>query len=406
MQLSRDLRYHIVGGGISGLSTALSILKHNTNVKISIWEGASEQNWLRASACRSLGIWAPGLAVLEQLGVKKTEFIPVDKSSYKSVGGYTLAQPYSSLNDTLAFCDEQTLREELLGRVSEHSNATVTFNRKFSTICGSKVVDDYGSAEESDLLIACDGKFSAVRSQVFPRMTHARVLMHRGYTVFRGHSPPCSELGNDGFQTWGPGRRFAVVPSPQGHAWFAAVSACLLTGENAITADTNLKLLQELFNGWHDPISHLLMTTLGGDEQVLEEEALASRGVVPNGLSHVPSNGSLPMAFVGDASHTLDPILAQGAGVGLEDAAHLAACLISSQMLRGALRKYEHQRLTRLQRLHLVSNIAQGMGHMEGPTACRVRDVLLRMAPPPLKSWAFDRAIEYSLSGREQPTLS
>jgi hypothetical protein len=71
----------------------------------------------------------------------------------------------------------------------------------------------------------------------------------------------------------------------------------------------------------------------------------------------------------------------------------------------GCLRRYEAGRLTRLQRLHMLSDAVQVVGHMDSSILCALRDSVLRITPHAIKSPLFDGAIKYSLSGRHLPLL-
>ena len=113
------------------------------------------------------------------------------------------------------------------------------------------------------------------------------------------------------------------------------------------------------------------------------------------------------IAFVGDAAHTLDPILALGGGLALLDANMLSEALakngttdsLSEKFWPGkveierSLFRYEEARYNRLRRLHLVSNMAQMVGHIESPGWCSTRDSLLRLLPISMKGKTFDHFI-------------
>jgi len=131
---------------------------------------------------------------------------------------------------------------------------------------------------------------------------------------------------------------------------------------------------------------------------------------------------------VGDAAHTLDPILAQGAGIAVEDAMHLRNAMIEvlpaasatdrnattttnqnnsvSKLTSNdtidwvrALQMYETQRARRVQKLHHVSNLAQWIGHMRSPVAIVMRDWCIRfLAPHAIKSRLFDLILRYVAS--------
>ena len=70
--------------------------------------------------------------------------------------------------------------------------------------------------------------------------------------------------------------------------------------------------------------------------------------------------------------------------------------------MRNVLRAYESGRKDRLNRLHLMSNISQMIGHIETPFLLSLRDLILGFTPSALKSLAFDELIHYTLSGRDK----
>jgi len=144
------------------------------------------------------------------------------------------------------------------------------------------------------------------------------------------------------FQAWGPESRFAVVPTNTGLAWFAALSSSKLSIDNIrkITAiggppggaggalwnnseqvsEVELIALRKRFKAWHQPISALLQAP--SSTPLVKTEAIGFKRVAQGGLSTVAKDTNTAVFFLGDAAHTLDPILAQGAGIAIEDAYH------------------------------------------------------------------------------------
>jgi len=61
------------------------------------------------------------------------------------------------------------------------------------------------------------------------------------------------------------------------------------------------------------------------------------------------------VCLLGDACHPMMPFMAQGAAMGLEDAAILARCIEAESSLAGALGRYETTRLGRASTIQLVS---------------------------------------------------
>ena len=333
----------IVGSGLSGLSSALSLSRCVRGANIRLVDTMSEDAWKEAkNANAHVGLWSNAIATLNDLEISGLEMAFVEGSSYRSAKGRILAYPSIHLNappsssvrratilwPTLAFVNERDLREALLEslRASGAQNGNevcVDFGRSLSSITRDGLYfdgDEHVSgknAEPTDLLVAADGRNSLVRKLVFPRMAHEdHVLSQWGYSIFRGTcDSTLPSVGMDGFQSWGVGRRFAAVPKPGGgHVWFAAVSDALLAPHMPVSPPPmlvvepgqkglpnpalhlsnaeRLEVVRGLFEGWHSEVVDLLGDS-GGD--VAWDPAVASRAVIPNGLSHVPEDGRLTL---------------------------------------------------------------------------------------------------------------
>lgn len=219
-----------------------------------------------------------------------------------------------------------------------------------------------------------------------------------GYKVYRGHTQrgvlPLSTSDNAdmtdsnaiAYQTWGPGKRFAVVPTWDGFAWFAAITC------SQHMSPLSLEQLALQFAGWHSPLQALVLHTEGGSAGVLVEDARASAASMPGWEAILMTEGGQPeyvnsdphsqtsestamrndlkcaeeckessqqdtrsqdvkqrsladimqaaytsnnvaplMIYVGDAAGALDPTLAQGAGLGIESGYNLAKTIAEAR---------------------------------------------------------------------------
>jgi 2-polyprenyl-6-methoxyphenol hydroxylase-like FAD-dependent oxidoreductase len=128
--------------------------------------------------------------------------------------------------------------------------------------------------------------------------------------------------------------------------------------------------------------------------------------------------------LIGDAAHCLDPVLAQGAGIAIEDAHELAVVLNtltddddtttassstaktthdesmrfvmpSDAELPGALQWTATRRQMRALTLSKLSNLSQWFGHMTG-TSAAVRDALMTRAARFVTTSVFDKAMRVS----------
>lgn len=366
----------------------------------------------------------------------------VGASGYRSTSGRHLASPTRRLDNyvslasnsapqpSLGFVDEMELQnllreqiESLCGPCSIVTGSSVLGISTKGNKDGTKVAAVSSSSDQleypCDLVVVADGKHSGLRqelccsnSQHGVDSTEENILQRRGYTVFRGLTDKTTSgqrICEDGFQTWGPDIRFACVPTTGGNAWFVAVSDSLLSNLGVSSpADMDLgettevpvplSVLKDLVHGWHEPVGLLLNDC--DAEAVTGEQAVAFSSPLKEGLSGIYQE--LPVAFIGDAAHTLDPILAQGAGIAIEDACILAATIGSD---RGAsninwaklLTEYDNRRMPQVARLHHISNIAQQIGHISSPSLCYFRDLGLALIPSVVKGYIFDRFMLGSL---------
>jgi hypothetical protein len=105
--------------------------------------------------------------------------------------------------------------------------------------------------------------------------------------------------------------------------------------------------------------------------------------------------------FAGDAAHTLDPILAQGAGIAFEDAQHISKELIQyfqHPELGFNFHRLQNKRMQRIRKLHAISNLAQSVGHIDSPLLNQVRDRVIRSVPQMIKGPLFDQFIKLASS--------
>ena len=287
----------------------------------------------------------------------------------------------------------------------------------------------------------------------------------RKYTVFRGNSPLTAEdvgMDNVNFQTWGEGEsmRFAAVSMShpksiehldgdreEKHVWFAT------TSDKSIASNVNPKerkqLLLKAFKNWHNPISQLIESTPA--HQILMEHGVAHKHSVHpvlnlseilkyeqtvlgmqernnftslNGVQGEDGYGSGPIImFIGDASMTIDPVLAQGFTVAMESSADLAKTLercfekkslhgidpvttktsfLGSFKLHEELKARSERRIGRnlclLRATELVESLAQPhSGTFLGSLSKNVIRPIMRLTPDILKKPIFIMMMKYSL---------
>lgn len=356
----------------------------------------------------------------------------------------------------------------------------------------SVILDDGMSLPPARLLVGADGIDSAVRrrlvapgaSPVLRGYDVYRAVVRpscSGGAAGVGSGNAAGFAGMEAFQTWGPSGRFAAVPlAGGGAAWFATVatepsgrssSAAAASGawgaSGAVVSGALegggcgtgggadgaglLAALGRRFGHWHSPVAELLAATDPGS--VAAEAARSSpvfrwpspaalagggkgggAGGGNNGGADPPGGGQgsgdwrLRVALVGDALRTLDPVLAQGSGLAVEDAAALASALAPALVgstaaaagpaaaVAAAVGRFAEARAGRSAALEALSGLSQALGLVRGdPTGgsgggggggvlLALRDGALHALPGAVKTLAFDAALRASLATALAPS--
>lgn len=401
-------RVSVVGGGISGL-TAASLLGR-LGIRVTVYEAAG----MRPGEAFDdpIGIWSPALRVLEQIGIRGGDVhLPGQfvrhVSGYHDATGNVLVGPSKALGSgdsdrpSLFFVRRSHLLQALRASCPESSVGFVRYNQPGDDSAGS-AVDDAGLG--AHLVIGADGMHSHLRRHVPGaepvedlRFFVVRGVARRGESVLpertdveSGRRVRCS------FQAWGPkGRRFAAVPCGGGDAaWF-------LTGRGTAPPCSHvsgLALAGRFAAGFEECAVQLVNLTAARDMALpYQAQAHSGRQVRMRRVACMPRG--VPLALVGDAAHTLDPILAQGAGVAVEDAAALARVLTGWEPSEGdlahRLHRYEALRAARLRPLVAISHVASFLGQMQPAWP---RDQAVRLLPEVVKRTVFDALMLLSLA--------
>lgn len=239
-----------------------------------------------------------------------------------------------------------------------------------------------GRTITADALVACDGLRSAVRRQLVgdgpPR--------YAGYTSWRGVAKGVAAVDRARVsETWGPGRRFGVVPLADGETyWFATHNAP--AGQRDAPGAARETLLG-LFGAWHAPIGDLLRAT---PEEHIVRTDIADRD--PDG-PWVRGR----VALLGDAAHPMTPNLGQGGAQAIEDAAVLAHLLGRARDVPAALRAYEAARKPRVRAVVRQARRLGAVGQWEGAAARAVRDALVSCVPAAINRRAIVDAMRFAL---------
>lgn len=364
-----DKKITILGAGIAGLATAIS-LKQKGFEPI-IFEKASKINPVGAGlilatnamlAFKHLGIMDEviekgelifRLAILDQKG----------KSIIKK-SLHTLSKDYGAGNYAIHRAD---LHNILLSKIDRNN---LFLNKETIDIVrssGDTVIVQFkdGTQHKTKQLIVAEGIHSPVRKKLLPKST----TRYAGYTCWRGiiDNPNLRLEGSS--ETWGKGRRFGIVPlSGNRIYWFA----CIKAQENDKTyRNYKIENLKREFNEYHSPISTILDHTKQTD--LIWSDILDLKPI----QSFVFGN----IVLIGDAAHATTPNMGQGACQAIEDAVIIAVELEKAPNPFIAFKAFEERRIKRTQQIVKKSWTIGKIGQLENSLLTNIRNFIFRNLP-------------------------
>jgi len=361
----------IIGGGIGGLTTALSLLEAGFDVQV----------YEQARAVREVGagiVLTPNATrVLQRLGLgARLESLGVAPLAWRQrrwddgrtllCSPLTRAPGASAMFYTSHRADVVAMLVEALPTERLHVG-----HRLVALIDHGDRVEaqfDNGARIKADMAIGADGIHSTVRGLLFgpeqPRFT--------GCVAYRA-LVPAERLAHLDLpfesQLWmGPGRHFVHYFVQNGRL----VNFVCLIDQNDWTQESwtepgDVAAARAAYAGWHDQVRSIISAA----------DEIFIWGLFDRAPLLRWSAGRVTL--LGDACHPMLPFMAQGAAQAIEDAATLAAVLAESGLdTPQALRRYESLRLLRTARIQTTAAGNKTRNHLPDGPQQRERDA--RMA--------------------------
>jgi len=363
------MKVGIIGGGITGLTTALALQKFG--IRVAVYEQAKELNEIGA------GIWLQpnAIKVLDWLGLKeeikqqghelhKMEITNAQLVPFKRIKNSVVEDEKG--NRTIAI--HRAALQKILFKQLRSSNS-VQLDKKYKehqiTAEGIRVDFENGQSQV-DLLLGADGIGSKVRHAIAPNAT----LRDSGQVCWRGIADMRlpNEFINFGKEAWGKQIRFGFSPIQKDRVyWFAVAKA-----QNAQKdRNTDLKAhIYDLFQEFSPAVKELIKAT--------KPDAI-HQGMLKD-LKKIPTWYDNRVCLIGDAAHATTPNMGQGACQGIEDAyyiSHLLAEHISDTNAAFAL--FEQKRR---KKVDTIVNTSWQMGQMaHHKIAQPIMQFLMRLTP-------------------------
>lgn len=370
----------VVGGGIAGLASAVSLAQAG-------WQATVLE---RAPAFGEVGaglaITGNGMTALEAIGAGaavRAAGHPTTTAGFQDPSGRWLLRipgTRADLRATIAIWGIHRQRlHAALRRVAEAAagvelvtGAEVTAVRP-GTPGGEPATVTWrtGAGQHTsgaDLVVAADGVRSAIRAQLFP---NARPR-YAGSTSWRAVIPDTTSDGRL-IGVWGPGTEFgALRVSDSEIYWYG-----YFRHPEGASFDDELAAARSHFAGWSPRIRAIVAATTAS--QLMRHD-----------VYHLP--GGLPgyvrgrIVFAGDAAHAALPTVGAGASTALEDGVcvgrMIAAPVTAGSDLAAALAAFDQARRPRCRQIARLSVIMARFGaDLGGGWRQTARNGLLRLVP-------------------------
>jgi 2-polyprenyl-6-methoxyphenol hydroxylase-like FAD-dependent oxidoreductase len=338
----------IIGGGVTGLTLALSL--HEARIPCRVYEAAAELKWHGVG----INLLPHAVRELTELGLagrlERRAVLTREMCFYNRFGQFVYKEPrgrYAGYDWPQFSIHRGELHRVLVDAVRERLGAdSVALGHRCETLeqdAGGVTASFAGRAPvRGAVAIACDGIHSAVRRQLYPDEgppVYSGINMWRGVTRWKPYLSgesfvQCGWLDVGKIVVYPIGRE----PDEQGRqliTWTAEFRS-----PRNVQADWNLngRLADFLptFEGFR--FEWLDVAEMLRNAEVVLEYPMVDRDPVPRWTFG-------RVTLVGDAAHPMHPRGANGAAQGILDARTLAGCLARGRDPVTALEAYEKARL-------------------------------------------------------------
>src|SRR5579859_5570938 len=205
-------RLIISGGGIGGMTSALSLQRAGIDVMV------YERSPTSAEVGAGMSLWPNATRVLQSLGLLEQVLAcgePVTRFNLHGPGGNLISSISMSGFSTPALCIHRShLHRVIRSQLEAGRLKTGVRVEGFVQQIDGVIAKLAGGLEaKADGLIAADGINSTIRAQLHG----AGEPIFRGYCVWRGIAPvPRGAIKGHISETWGSGRRFGILPMGEG----------------------------------------------------------------------------------------------------------------------------------------------------------------------------------------------
>ncbi|XP_056148062.1 kynurenine 3-monooxygenase [Lampris incognitus] len=319
----------VVGGGLVGALNACYFAKRGYEVQV--FESREDIRQAKVVRGRSINLALShrGRQALKQVGMEEriiSKGIPMHARMIHSPSGKQSPIPYGKKGQYILSVDRANLNKVLLTEAETYSNTKLNFDRKlqdWSSDTGLMTfVRSDGTMEEIrvDLIVGCDGAFSAIRKQFLrrSRFSYSQTYIPHGYLELT--MPPNNgefAMKPNYLHIW-PRNTFMMIALPNLDKTFTCTLFMPFEEfEKITTGDEVIEFFQTYFP---DAVPLIGVDALKRDYFRLPAQAMVS---VKCSTYHIGDK----CVLMGDAAHAVVPFYGQGMNAGFED------CLVFDEIM-------------------------------------------------------------------------
>jgi len=377
----------IIGGGICGLTTAISLSR--SGFEVVVFERSGELREIGAG----ITLWSNGIYALKKMGLDEpvralgqvaTRFellgqngrslgLVDTESSVKKLGVPHISINRKRLMNALESCIDNRNMIHL-----DHDFVSYGLSKD-----GVEAQFACGHVEFGDILLACDGFNSKVRQAVLKNDEKR----YAGYTCWRGvtKAPDWYTARGAVSHYVGPGAQVGIFDvGDDTVCWYATSNE-----EAGIKESPEQRKAHVLnrFSDWNEFVRKTFEATEANDylKNDIYDREPTKKWTDDRVL------------LMGDAAHPTTPNLGQGACQALEDASVITDCLLYTEDYRHAFARYSRLRQKRTTEIVMSSRRSGDISQLESKLLTPVRDIVMEAMVRTGRMKEFEQAVCYKV---------
>jgi 2-polyprenyl-6-methoxyphenol hydroxylase-like FAD-dependent oxidoreductase len=337
----------IIGGGITGLTTAIAL--HKLGIPCKVYERAPQFTFTGAG----IHLSPNAIKVFKWLGMEEEivnagvtlKNAVITNKDLKPLRKSKAAFISDDSHQFMVGIHRATLHQVLVKHIPENTLQLGYEFQSYDQLKDTIQLNFSHTSTQTGILLGCDGIHSRIRQQLFPEAE----LRYSGYTCWRGVSraPVTPEFQEFSAEAWGWKKRFGFANI--GHNlvyWFAVISA---PPHFPVVRKDIHTYLKEQFHSFHPCIQNIIDQT---DLQEIFRDDIED--VKPLNRWHHKN-----ICLLGDAAHATTPNMGQGGAQGIEDAYYMSQCL---KKFNNPIQAFENFESMRRKKVDQIVNNSWMMG--------------------------------------------